>query len=258
VAVEDISRRAVIKGGGLLGLAALLPPQVLAWARAQAAGAPSLLFFTPHQADVVREATARLIPGPDDDLTELGHPGARQANVVRYIDLMLGALTVTPEKVHAGGPWSDRKGGDANHMATFVPLSVAQRRGWGQRLAKLQQAYRDGVALLDGKGFLAASVVERDLILAMSDVAPFRDLMFGHAIEGTYCLPEYGGNENQSGWKEIKFPGDSQPRGYTPAEVSGSDGPDVAPMAAGSPTAKLLDQLQAAGALYARRRPGGR
>jgi hypothetical protein len=258
VAVEDLSRRTVLKGTGLLGLAALVPPEVLAWVRAQAAEAETYLFFSAHEADVVREATARLIPGPTDDPTELGHPGAREANVVRYIDLMLGALTVTPERVHAGGPWSDRKGGDANHMATFLPLTTAQRQGWEQRLAKLQQAYRDGIAALDAQDFLAASALERDAILASSDLATFRDLMFGHAIEGTYCVPEYGGNENLSGWQEIKWPGDSQPRGYTPAEVGESDGPDAIALTAASPTAKLLDQLQAAGRLYANRRPGGR
>src|SRR5688572_15269980 len=80
VAVDDVSRRALLKGAGLLGVTALVPPQVLAWARAQAAAAETYLFFTPHEADVVREATARLIPGPTDDPTELGHPGAREAN----------------------------------------------------------------------------------------------------------------------------------------------------------------------------------
>jgi hypothetical protein len=257
VIVDDVSRRAVLKGAGLLGLAALVPPEVLAWARTQAAAAETYLFFTTHEADVVREATARLIPGPTDDVTELGHPGAREANVVRYIDLMLGALTLTPERVHAGGPWSDRKGGDANHIATFLPLTAAQRRGWEQRLAKLHQAYREGIAALDAAGFLDAPAPLRDVILTSGDAA-FRDLMFTHAIEGTYCLPEYGGNENLSGWEEIRFPGDSQPRGYTPAEVGESDGPAPIAIAASTPTEKLLNQLQAAGRLYASRRPGGR
>jgi len=258
VTVDDVSRRGVLKGAGLLGMAALVPPPLLAWARSQVAAAETYLFFTAHEGDVVREATARLIPGPFDDPTELGHPGAREANVVRYIDLMLGALSPTPEMVHAGGPWSDRKGGDANHLTTFLTLTAAQRRGWEQRLAKLQEAYRVGVAALDAQGFLAAPALQRDVILASGDLAAFRDLMFGHAIEGTYCLPEYGGNEGMSGWQEIKFPGDSQPRGYTPAEVREPDGPDPVALAAGSPTEKLLNQLQAASRLYANRRPGGR
>lgn len=245
--VEGVSRRTVLQGAGLLGLAAVVPQPLLAWARAQGADAATFLFFTEHEGDVVREATARLIPGPDDDPTEIGHPGAREANVVRYIDLLLAALTLDPEAVHAGGPWSDRNGGDANHMATFVPLSPAQRRGWERRLAKLHTAYRDGVALLDSKGFLAATALQRDQILADSEVAPFRDLMFGHAIEGTYAIPEYGGNENMSGWQEIKWPGDSQPRGYTPEEVGTSDGPDVIALGAGTAAARMAALVQATG-----------
>lgn len=245
----------MLKGAGLLGLAALVPAPLLARARAEAAG--PYLFFTDHEADVVREATARLIPGPTDDPTELGHPGAREANVTRYIDLMLGALTLTPERVHAGGPWSDRAGGDANHLTTFIPLTAAQRTGWEQRIAKLQAAYKEGIAALDGQGFLAAPALQKDLILASPDVADFRIMLFDHAIEGTYCLPEYGGNENLTGWQEIKFPGDSQPRGYTPDEVGTSDGPDVVALSAGSAPARLAAQFESIGKLYSKRGTNG-
>ena len=51
--------------------------------------------------------------------------------------------------------------------------------------------------------------------------------MFSHAIEGMYSAPEYGGNAGLVGWRDIGFPGDVQPVGYTPAQVSTSDGPDV-------------------------------
>jgi hypothetical protein len=47
--------------------------------------------------------------------------------------------------------------------------------------------------------------------------------MFGHTIEGMYSLPEYGGNRNQAGWKEISYPGDIQPRGYTAKEMAEPD-----------------------------------
>jgi hypothetical protein len=208
-------------------VAALLPAEVLQWARAQAASA-ALLFFDGHQAAVVREATARMIPGPTDDPLEVGHPGAREANVMRYIDTLLGALTVTPEKIHAGGPWSNRAGGAADYMATFIPLSAAQHAAWTRRLGGLQKQYADGVKALDaaaGGDFVAADNVTKDRVLTAA--GDFRDLLFTHAIEGTYSIPEYGGNEGLSGWKEIKFKGDTQPRGYTPDEVTNSGGVDV-------------------------------
>ena len=48
-------------------------------------------------------------------------------------------------------------------------------------------------------------------------------LLYGHACEGAYGAPEYGGNRDQRGWQAIGFPGDVQPRGYTDDEVSGRD-----------------------------------
>jgi len=256
MAEGHISRRQFIQGASLLGLAALVPAELMNWARAEAAGA-GFLFFDDHQAAVVREATARLIPGPLDDPLEMGHPGAREANVTRYIDTMLGALTVTPEKIHAGGPWSNRSGGTTNYMANFIPLTAPQRLGWQKKLASLQKQYADGVKALDAAAsgdFVGADNNTKDQVL--TNAGAFRDLLFTHAIEGMYSIPEYGGNQNLVGWKEIKFKGDTQPRGYTPAEVTNSDGLDFY-----LPTgvaATLLQQLDAAAAAMVRQRSYGR
>jgi hypothetical protein len=210
----------------MLPLAAALPRGWIAGALA-APPEEAYRFFDPHQADVVREATARLIPGPEDDPLEAGHAGAREANVVRYIDLLLGAFTVDPPGIHAGGPWSDRAGGEANHMRTFVALSPVQETLWRKRIADLQETYRMGIKALDaeaGGDFASASPIQQDQILTAA--ADFRDVLFVHAIEGFLSVPEYGGNADLVGWNEIRWPGDSQPRGYTQEEVSSSDGLD--------------------------------
>jgi hypothetical protein len=52
----------------------------------------------------------------------------------------------------------------------------------------------------------------------------FLSLLFEHTIEGMYANPEYGGNRGLAGWKEISYPGDVQPIGYTSDEVERSDG----------------------------------
>ncbi len=188
-----------------------------------AAASGTFAFFTVHQAAVVREATARIIPGPTDDPLEAGHPGAREANVVRYVDVLLTALDHRPEHLYGGGPFGAA-------ATQFVALSAQQRRGWEPRIAKLKQAYRDGITMLDamaGGDFTTAGAVEQDQILVSPDAAAFLQILYTHAIEGTYSHPMYGGNADKSGWAEIKFPGDSQPRGYTAAEVGESDGLDV-------------------------------
>lgn len=242
-----IPRRRVLKGMGFAGLAALLTPELLAACSTPSSGDKSgdrrLLVFDDHQADVVEEATARLVPGPHDDPEEAAHPGAREANVTRYIDTMLGALTLEPPRIYAGGPFSNRAGSPTDDMATFIGLTPAEATGWSKRLAALRTQYRHGVASLDqmaGGDFTTVSHGRMDDILAQ-DPDGFMTLMFGHAIEGMYSAPEYGGNSGLVGWREISWPGDRQPRGYSDAEVTLSDGPDVyVPKGIGEQLMKLL------------------
>lgn len=195
-------------------------------------GPAPLLFFTAHQAAVVEAATARIAPGPRDDPAEAGHPGAREAGVTGYIDAMLGALhdgALPTEKVFAGGPWSNRHTSGPDLMARFVPLDPVAQIAWRKRLTSWQDQYRQGIGHLDklaGGDFTGASHARQDKILATGSVSEFTSLLFGHTIEGLYASPEYGGNRGLAGWREIGFPGDIQPRGYTADEVERSDGHD--------------------------------
>ena len=230
--MPELSRRRFLQAASLAPLATLIPKGFIADALAAPASAP-YAFFNGHQADVIREATARLIPGPDDDPLEAGHPGAREANVVRYVDVLLGAFTFTPPRIHAGGPYSDRNGEDEDYMAEFVPLSAFQEASWRKRIDLLQKAYVAGIKALDaaaGGNFATASANKQDNVLA--GAGDFLDTLFTHAIEGFLSAPEYGGNAGGVGWKEISYHGDTQPRGWTPDEVTNSDGlnpvvPDV-------------------------------
>ena len=227
-------RRQVLQAAGFAGLAVLLPPELLAACSPPASTATgrasgrSFLVFDAHEAEVVEEATARLIPGPRDDPSETGHPGAREANVTRYIDTMLGALTLSPAKIFAGGPFSIRGGGPVDDMARFLRLTPAQTYGWTRRLELLRARYREGLKTLDemaGGDFTSVGAARMDEVLAQ-DAGGFMTLLFGHTIEGMYSAPEYGGNEGLVGWREISWPGDRQPRGYSDAQVTLSDGPD--------------------------------
>jgi Gluconate 2-dehydrogenase subunit 3 len=195
-------------------------------------GPPRPRFFTGHQAAVVEDATARIAPGPGDDPAEAGHPGAREAGVTDYIDMMLGALGALESPapmIFAGGPWSNRHAPGPDRMASFIALDPVTRIAWRKRLADWRQQYTRGVATLDklaGGDFTKAAHAEQDKILASQSAGSFRSLLFEHTIEGLYSNPEYGGNRGLVGWKDIGFPGDVQPAGYTGAEVERSDGRD--------------------------------
>ena len=223
-----MSRRSVLKGTGLAGLLALLPTGFLE-ACTRSSAASSATVFSDRQAAVVREATARLIPGPSDDSSEVGHPGAREANVTRYIETMLGAFSFRPAEIFASGPFSNRAGSTTDDMATFIGLTPAQAYGWSTRLARLRSQYARGIDDLDrlaGGDFAGSPAATKDAVLA-EDPKGFTTLLFSHAIEGMYSAPEYGGNADLVGWHEIDFPGDRQPAGYTDTQVSSSDGSDV-------------------------------
>ncbi len=213
---------------------------------------PARIFFDQHQAAVVADATARIAPGPGDDPAEAGHPGAREAGVTGYIDAMLGALGVLqagnpPPMIFAGGPWSNRHTPGPDLMARFAALDPVARIAWRRRLTAWQGRYRQGIAALDklaGGDFTKATPQEQDKILATPSVSAFTSLLFEHTTEGLYAAPEYGGNRGLGGWKDIGFPGDVQPRGYTAGEVEGSDGHD--PLTS---TGIVADVLRLLGAL---------
>ena len=180
-----------------------------------------------HQMAVIVAATARLIPGPDDDAGEAGHPGAREANVVAYIDGLLDALEVAPPRVFAGGPFSARRGGNGA-MGDFIELDEIERTAWSMRIGALREQYVTGIQALDGAAdgdFVAASPRDQDAILA-TDPGGFTAVLMEHAIEGMYSNPEYGGNADLVGWQGIGFAGDTQPRGFTDVEVSRPGAPD--------------------------------
>jgi Gluconate 2-dehydrogenase subunit 3 len=186
------------------------------------------VFLDPDSYAVVEAACERLIPAV------AGHPGATALAVADYIDGLLGAFTVDPPRIWAGGPFSGRYGGDAS-FGKFLRLSRLEELAWRARIEGSQgiaerelngpvkgwqQEYRDGIAAL-GADFAAISAQGQD---ARLDAVPeFRQLLYVHACEGAYGAPEYGGNRDLAGWQAIGFPGDVQPRGYADEEVSGRD-----------------------------------
>jgi hypothetical protein len=183
-------------------------------------------YLTPEQHEAVAAACDRLIP------PAAGHPGGRALGCADYVDALLGAFTVDPPRVWAGGPFSGRAGGEARFGA-FLPLSRVEELAWRTRIegsrgiperefngpvTGWQERYRDGLAAL-GADFATLTPAEQD---ARLDAVPdFKDLLYRHACEGAYADPEYGGNRGRAGWRAIRFPGDVQPGGYTDEEVTG-------------------------------------
>src|SRR2546430_2599800 len=64
----------------------------------------------------------------------------------------------------------------------------------------------------------------QDLILSDQNDERVQELVggaFANTLEAVYGPPEYGGNHGLVGWRYTDWPGDTQPRGFSPAEVGG-------------------------------------
>ena len=242
----SIGRRAFLKAAGSLGLLGFAAPGRLEalLATAPGPGQPGR-FLSAHELDTMRAVCGRFVPGPPDD----PDPGAVEAGAAEAIDLLLAAFTFEPPLIHAGGPFSNRAGATHDDFADFIPLDPLAALGWRIRIEGsqgrperefagpvdgLQQAYRKGLAHLDeragqvvpGATFVMLPGPVQDLILSDQtdgDVQDFVSTALSDTVDAVYGPPEYGGNRNLVGWTVNHWPGDTQPRGYTDAQVSRPD-----------------------------------
>ena len=149
-------------------------------------------------------------------------PGAGAAGGADYIDGLLSAFDVDPPRIWAGGPFSGRHGGDAS-FGEFLELGPWEALAWRTRIQEYQEIYTAGLLAL-GDDYATVDPATRAGRLAATE-AGFRDLAFEHACESLYGDPVYGGNGDGAAWRAIDFRGDSQPAGYTDAEVTFPHGP---------------------------------
>jgi hypothetical protein len=244
--VNDIrlTRRAVLRGGGVAALA-LFAPRWSGAAIAVAVDASQPRFLSSEELDTLRGAVDRFIPGPPED----PDPGAVDAGCAEAIDALLGAFEVDPPLIYAGAPFSDRGGWPRNEFEDFLPLDGYEATAWRLRIQGsrgrpelefngpvkgFQDIYRDGLAALDEAAgearFADLPAPARELILRSDDpaIADLVDVAFVHTLELMYGAPEYGGNRDLLGWDYTGFMGDTQPRGWTREEVENPDQPGPA------------------------------
>ena len=248
----EVTRREFVSGGAFALLALAPAARVATLIEEVTAGEGGGRFLTAGELRGLRAVTARLVPGPPDD----PGPGALEVNAAEAIDLLLGAFSLDPPLIHAGGPFSGRDGGGRDDFARFVPLDHAAELGWRLRLEGsrgrperefagpvlgLQDIYRSGLARLDelarargGGGFAAAPPSVQDALLAVGEPTVQRlvDAALTNTLEALCGPPEYGGNRGLAGWRGLRWPGDRQPDGFTAAQVSEPDPPIAAAAAA--------------------------
>ncbi len=260
------TRRAFVASGALAALGLLHVDRVSALinetARGELPGGGGR-FLSRAELELLRAVTARLLPGPPSH----PGPGAREVHAAEAIDLLLGAFELDPPLIHAGGPFSRRAGGSRDDFAQFVPLDSQAALGWRIRLEGsrglperefagpvlgLQEIYRSGLRRLDrralartGGGFAAAASAIQDDLLASRDrvVRRLVTAALHNSLEALCGPPEYGGNHALAGWRGLEWRGDSEPNGFTAAEVSEPDPPGAIVGAHAELSADVRDEI---------------
>lgn len=184
------------------------------------------LFFDEQQWATVEAATARIIPTDRD-------PGAREADVVRFIDRYVSGI----DYIYASADGSG-----------FLRLGDKDAEAWSERIQEMQKKYTEGIRELDevsrekfGAPFISLTDEQQnEVLLAFSNESPPQRVLlskemqgedvaaggsppsnqpvsdegldFFHALvlhtrQGFYADPAYGGNKDHIGWKVIGFPG---------------------------------------------------
>ena len=247
---SHLTRREVLRRGGSLAAVAFAPiglgdSSARAVVVPLTAGGASAGFLGAEELRCLRALVDRFIPGPPEDLD----PGAAEAGCAEAIDALLGAFNVSPPRIYAGAPFSDRGDAPTNDFLNFLPLDDYEELAWRLRIEGsqgrpelefngpvigLQEIYRKGLAALDRAagpgGFAACLEIHREIVLRTADdpaVAALVDVAFPHTFQFMYGAPEYGGNRNLVSWKFTKFDGDVQPRGYTREQVENVDEPGL-------------------------------
>jgi gluconate 2-dehydrogenase gamma chain len=145
-------------------------------------------FFSEDEAATIAAMAERIMPsGP-------GMAGAREANVINYIDLALAGAYQDLQEFYRHGIAAL----DAYCMATFkeafVYLKPAQQ---DEALRALESGKATGFTFPPAQAFFAT--------------------VRTHTMEGMFADPVYGGNRDFVGWKLVGFPGAQ--RLYTTADL---------------------------------------
>jgi gluconate 2-dehydrogenase gamma chain len=135
-------------------------------------------FFNDAQAQTVEAISERFWPGAPDK------PGARDANVMNYIDLALAGAYMDLQDFYRRG----LEAVDAHAQGVY-----------GQPFRRLGPDQQDDTLRALERGEANT--------FTWPTAQAFFNLLWVHTIEGMFADPVYGGNHDFAGWRLIEFPG---------------------------------------------------
>ena len=165
-------------------------------------GAEPGVFFSDGERRTADALTARLIPSDDSG------PGAREADVVTFLDRQLAGFYGRAQRWYMSGPFPEPLA-TQGYQSEHTPAEL-----WRAGLAALDAHCRN---THDGRDFAGLSADEQDAVLTGLDeeeitfdgvsAKTFFDFAKEMTVEGFFSDPVYGGNRDMVAWRYVGFPG---------------------------------------------------
>jgi len=156
-------------------------------------------FFNQHNAATIAAFTERLMPGAP------GKPGAREAEVLNYIDLALAGAYADLQDFYRRGLAQLDAYCQTTYQETFLRLTAAQQ---DEVISALEESRATGFAWPAAQEFF--------------------NTVRTHTMEGMFADPIYGGNKDFAGWRLVGFPGGQAI--FTPSDMHSAKAFTRAPM----------------------------
>lgn len=180
------SRRNLLKGVGVVGAAAVSSVATSHVIAAESGGKSgsttsavreALEVLTAAEAETLEAICDCLIPSDENG------PGAKEARAVHYIDRSLA---------------SHNSGSRENYSIGLNAINEYARKNRGKAFPDL---------LRDQQNSILLAVQTNKISGFVPNGSGFFNMLRSHTIDGTFCDPYYGGNQNFVGWDMLRYPG---------------------------------------------------
>lgn len=182
---SSASRRELLKGAGALGLGVLSSAGAAEVAAQAQAFSPARTIPLREALEVLTAEEAATLEAICDCLipSDQHGPGAREARAVHYIDRSLA---------------SHNRASRHDYLTGLTALNDYCRKTRGKVFYDL---------ILDVQQSILLAMQENKLAGFVPSSAGFFNTLRGHTIDGTFCDPYYGGNQEFVGWDMLNYPG---------------------------------------------------
>jgi len=238
---EGISRRQLLMLAAAGAASGLLPTGCGDGMTVMMAPMPVPSYFTADERKLLSVFADTIFP-PDDS-----GPGAAELGAVDFIENLLTAFDTSPPRIFVGGPFSGRapyprSDGSSSSMLpddgfkNFIALTTVQERAWRLRLygsagvvgggpndallgpvVGMRDAIRNGLQAASTSSTSPVQMLDDNAVVRLLDMLPpeLIQKLTELVLQSLLAAPEYGGNRNLGGWKQLHFDGDRAPLGYS-------------------------------------------